>query len=82
MRETYRFRIYSEDAHTALDPEYLKGLKPVGKFDLLIAQGVVGDALYRKLQEADRLLEESAKRSLIAVSNIQRTYTAVPLASF
>jgi hypothetical protein len=79
MRETYRFRIYSEDAHTALDPEYLKGLKPVGKFDLLIAQGVVGDALYRKLQEADRLLEESAKRSLIAVSNIQRTYTSAEI---
>jgi len=75
MRETYSFRIYSEDAHIALDPGYLKDLEPVGKFDLLIAKGVVGDPLYKKLQEADHVLEQSSKRSLIAVSNIQRTYT-------
>jgi hypothetical protein len=79
MRETYRFRIYSEDAHIALDPEYLKDLRPVGKFDLLIAKGVVGDPLYRKLQEADQLLEQSSKTSLIAVSNIQRTYTSAEI---
>jgi hypothetical protein len=74
MKETYDFRLFTDKARLVLGPDYetVKGSRP--GFDVYRVKGIVGDPLYRKMEEADRVLAQSSEKGFIAGWSIKRTY--------
>jgi hypothetical protein len=75
MKETYDFRLFTDKARLVLGADYepMKNSRP--GFEVFHVKGVVGDSLYRRIEDADRRFAQSADKGFISCWRIMRTYT-------
>lgn len=66
MKEVYKFRFSPEWGRVVLGPDYVPVKDPRTGKEEYFAEGIVGDPLYRRIEEADRSFSRSSDRSLLA----------------
>jgi hypothetical protein len=81
MKETYDVRIRPEHGHLVFGPDYVPPEDSKAGFRGSSAKGVVGDELYRRIEEADRVLAETSERGTLFFGRmeIKRSYTATEI---
>lgn len=75
MKETYEFRILPEHGRLVFGPDYEPVKNPKTGSAEFIAEGVVGDDLYHKVEHADRSFGEPSDPGLITGWSIKRAYS-------
>ena len=82
MKEVYKFRFLPECGRIVLGPDYVPVKNPSTGKEEYFAEGIVGDPLYQRIEEADRSFAQSSDRSLLAGWDIRynkRIYTGVEI---
>jgi hypothetical protein len=79
LRETYEFRLLPEYGRLVFGPDYEPAKNPKTGSAEFIAEGVVGDDLYHRVQEADRSFAPPSESGLITGWNIKRIYTSAEI---
>lgn len=66
VKEIYKYRIRPEHGRTVLGSSYVPIKNPSTGEEEFIAEGIVGDPLYLKIEKADREFAKSSARSILA----------------
>lgn len=66
MKEVYKFRFLPEWGRIILGSDYVPVRDPRTGKEEYFAEGIVGDPLYRKIEEADRIFSQTSDRSILA----------------